>query len=130
MQARQLTNVGHGQLIAPQTCKISQSFGHSRVPVKPGYALGACATLATFDSAQPHLEPYRLAKHRHLAHRAPMGAMHLITASIAFRTINRGICLGHQKSNSICSTVEIPHPKTFPERKVEIIILHESGELS
>jgi hypothetical protein len=131
MQARQLANVGHGQLVAPHAGKVSQPFGYSRVSIKPGDALGACAALATFDSAQPYLEPNCFAKHGHLAHGAPISAMHLITASIALRTISWGIRLGYEGNpDSVCSTVEIPYPKTFPEREVEIIILHESGGLS
>jgi hypothetical protein len=131
MQAREFANVGHGQLIAPHAGKVGQPLGNSRVSVKPGNALGARATLTTFDSAQPHLQPHCFAKHGHFAHCAPVCAMHLITASIAFRTISWGIRLGRQGNpNSVCSAVEIPHPKTFPEREVEIIILHESGGLS
>jgi hypothetical protein len=131
MQACQFANVGHWQLVAPQSCKVSQPFGHSRVAIKPGNPLGACAALATFNSAEPHLEPHCFAKHGHFAHCPPIGPVHLITAGIALRTASRGICPGYQGNpDSVCSTVEIPHPKAFPEWEVEIIILHESGGLS
>src|SRR5471030_170400 len=119
------------QFLAPLGDELRQAARDPRVAFEPGHALDTGAATGTTNPAQLHLQPHRHVQYLQIPYRPPCCIVRLHASHATTRTHHgHGGVSSQADPDAVRARIEILYAETFPEREVEIIILHESGGLS